>query len=1189
MANIGIHSSSSPRALLEKAAELLLPDCGTADPLQPRWVIQPGRIWEQALRRRLADKGIAASLTFGSLRLALERAFRLGCPGQPLMDEDGIFWNLLSLLLRHRNDPTAIGLGEKTSPAAWLKANEGDASLARVRLARLLKGILDDHASYRPAEVLGWLKGTSPAGGDEEKWIAALSQQLWSDERAPRPLAMQLPALLERILSDSTPVPGFPASVVAILSGAQPPAYLEGLGSLAKVCPVHLLVLETCDRGLADSMSTWGKVRKAWSTSGSAKDLGLYLREQKWLVPGTLQAYWGDLGITLQQQLVDLEESLQRVEIDFDETQLDAGIGGDTALQVLQRDIRECTERRSGDKRLSVPAVDESLVLVNAPSPLRELEGARDAIRGALQKDSSLRPSDVVMILAFTERYAPLLPAVFGSEKSKVGPDGLPRIPWHLADRSLQTDSDIMAALLEVMAALRDRITLPIMSDLLAQPAIQAKLRFSQDESTGLVEHLNHAGFRWGLNRQDRAAAGQPGKDDGLWTLDFALRRLTAGFLHPDRLKDPVGGCGGVTPLAAFEGSGAAGLERFIRWAAVLEQAREAFCNERPVDDGASGPGTWLGWMQEWMPQLVEMGGEREGQSVWLAGVTHALAVGAARLGKGEQLTADAFLALLESAVTAFGEALPIGKGMGGMIVASPRMARVLPARVIVVVGLSDGVWPKHDPLRPRGLLATPQAGDRMRRDEDRLATLEWVLSADDMLVWTWQGRDQQNGQDIPPSVVVGELMDVCKATFKDSECLVRKQPLHAFDPACFQNRHRSFDRIAAAAATNLRDRTAGRGAEGAAGAGNSWVALPLKSDLWDLPGLLEFVLKGKLPPWTQALWARFAAELVRFWRLPCQAFLKHVGIHTEDEYEFLPDREALKLDGLAGWGLRDALISGLLAGTDESAVQRQRARAGLLPPGKAGEEVFLRTSAEAADVVARARELSADVRPLSAMTWEYTGRLVRVTAGAVGGKQLLQARIEQIVLAAQHGQAVRSTVVGKKERVELPEVGKDDSLLQLRQLSALAILGTAFPLPFFPGVSSKFEAVRNGVACAEDYWNGPHEGKAESEHPACRIAFRGLEPLEVKLPAAPKPTDHWGELLSICNLDKGNALFEELALSVYSFMGEMRQKSGKAAAGPGTAREQGKDATAGAGVPPQAPGGSGKTGKAKGRKEKKS
>ncbi len=97
MTELNIHSAVTPRELMARAVDLLGKPAASDDPVSSRWVIQPGRLWERDLRRRLADQGMAACLTFGSLRLALERAFRLFCPDTRLQDENQLFWVVLDL------------------------------------------------------------------------------------------------------------------------------------------------------------------------------------------------------------------------------------------------------------------------------------------------------------------------------------------------------------------------------------------------------------------------------------------------------------------------------------------------------------------------------------------------------------------------------------------------------------------------------------------------------------------------------------------------------------------------------------------------------------------------------------------------------------------------------------------------------------------------------------------------------------------------------------------------------------------------------------------------------------------------------------------------------------------------------------------------------------------------------------
>ncbi|MEI7436251.1 MAG: exodeoxyribonuclease V subunit gamma, partial [bacterium] len=206
---------------MEKAAQLLDQPVDPVNPLQARWVIQPGRLWEQALRRKLADRGIATGLTFGSLRLTLERAFRLVCPKARLLTEDQLFWDVLNLLHKHSRNLKAIGLTEGTPPRQWLDANHVDPSLARIQLARMLTSILDDHATYRPDKVMQWVNGTHSNAGDET-WIAGMTKALWSDSVLARPLTLHLPAFVEQLKNSTAIIPGFPSRIVAVLTGAQP-------------------------------------------------------------------------------------------------------------------------------------------------------------------------------------------------------------------------------------------------------------------------------------------------------------------------------------------------------------------------------------------------------------------------------------------------------------------------------------------------------------------------------------------------------------------------------------------------------------------------------------------------------------------------------------------------------------------------------------------------------------------------------------------------------------------------------------------------------------------------------------------------------------------------------------------------------------------------------------------------------
>ncbi|HMO51359.1 MAG TPA: exodeoxyribonuclease V subunit gamma [Kiritimatiellia bacterium] len=1144
MKRLNLHSSSSPRALLERAAEVLCVSGEAEDPLAVRWVVQPGRLWERALRRRMADNGIAAGLVFGSLRLTLERAFRLAAPDAPLSDEQDLYLRLADLLLHHHDRLEAIGLSEDSAPARWMQRNREDPSLACLKLARMLAVILDDHATHRPRDVLRWLGGEAPTRGDEA-WIAALARVLWRKTGNPRPLALWLGGWDRRVRRAAETGAGLPSTVLAVLTGAQPLIFLEALGALALWCPVHVLVMETCERGRSEQMTTWREVRRRWKDAGGGEPLRDFVARANWWLPASLQAYWGAAGIALQQELVDVEESVGALEVEVIEApppvapRLPPG-----ALGVLRDDVRTARAERTEADRPAIDPADRSLALIDATSPLRELEGARDAIRDALEREPGLVPSDVLIILSDTTRYAPLLPAVFGpaaSGAATYGPDGRPAIPWHLADRSLRADSDAVAAMMTLLDACSGRLTLPLLARVLAQPAVQARLAFSAEESAEMVEALHDAGFRWGVDQTERATAHQPGGDDGRWTLDFALRRLTAGFVQPDAQYDPVGKPPGVTPQPGFEGIASASLARLLLWVEDLAAARAAFQSPRPLSVRDGDTDCWVYWLRRWLPRLMQTGGERERQAVWLTRMVNTLEACGEHLDAGHRFSPDAFRRLLDDAAAEVEVSLPIGQGGGGMTVASPRMARALPAAVVVVVGLADGAWPRAEASRPRGLLATYRPGDRMRRDDDRLITLEWLLAAERALIWTWPGRDPHTGEAVPPSVVVDELRDIADKTFAPGTRREQRLPMHGFDPRAFTGAFPSPDAVAFRAARALARQRVIRSS-------TEQPPLTLAPPLADDPmtarwrGFVRDPVSAAV--WDAEAWTGFGRAIIDFWESPAKAFLRARGILAPETFNALPEREALALDGLARWELRDTFLRGLVSGVpaDADRLTRRWERAGALPPRGEDAVAIARDEAQAIWDKASGLDAGDGVRLLlSDPRVPDAAHGIWLTPGSLSAKALMKARMLQVLACVATGRAVSATLISharypKAASLPEPEAPVD----RLRVLAAWMLVGRRAALPFFPEASRAW--VEQGEDAARElFWEGTFGGTPEAQAPHVWLAFRSVDPFAVRLPAfdAADP-DAFARDLALGATNEDAPLFGVLAEMVLGFLEAM-------------------------------------------------
>ena len=111
---------------------------------------------------------------------------------------------------------------------------------------------------------------------------------------------------------------------------------------------------------------------------------------------------------------------------------------------------------------------------------------------------------------------------------------------------------------------------------------------------------------------------------------------------------------------------------------------------------------------------------------------------------------------------------------------------RSIPHRVVCLLGLDDGSFPRHIERDGDDLTArTPRVGDRDARSEDRQLLLDALLAARDHLVVTYSGRDERSNLHRPPAVPVGELLDVVDHTVRAPtgrarDAIVRRAPAAA-------------------------------------------------------------------------------------------------------------------------------------------------------------------------------------------------------------------------------------------------------------------------------------------------------------------------------------------------------------------------------------------------------------------------
>ena len=102
----------------------------------------------------------------------------------------------------------------------------------------------------------------------------------------------------------------------------------------------------------------------------------------------------------------------------------------------------------------------------------------------------------------------------------------------------------------------------------------------------------------------------------------------------------------------------------------------------------------------------------------------------------------------------------------GHLTVCTLHPMRSVPHRVVCLLGLDDGAFPRKTPSDGDDLmLDRPQIGERNPRTEDLQLLLDAVLAATERLIVAYTSNDERTNLPRPPAVPVGELLDTIDAT----------------------------------------------------------------------------------------------------------------------------------------------------------------------------------------------------------------------------------------------------------------------------------------------------------------------------------------------------------------------------------------------------------------------------------------
>jgi exodeoxyribonuclease V gamma subunit len=425
------------------------------------------------------------------------------------------------------------------------------------------------------------------------------------------------------------------------------------------------------------------------------------------------------------------------------------------------------------------------------------------------------------------------------------------------------------------------------------------------------------------------------------------------------------------------------------------------------------------------------------------------------------------------------------GRG-GGVRVGGINLYRGVPARVIVLLGLNDGLFPRREETTGFDLRQAPRPGDPDPAESDRQAFLEAVLSAREALVITHTGCAADGTTEVPPSPVVDDLLETLErmgpGVTSLREAVVRAHPLQPWSPRIFTAGNgftydpREVERV--------------RAAQGCSSQSPAFAPEALPAPPTDGPLALE------------ALQAFFAD--------PAGSFLaERLGAIPPRPEELLPEHEPLPEENRRGYAIRRELFEALCrAEAPEAALARLEGR-GMLPAGQTGAQavaVYLDQARQLAGLVqSRAAGREPAEVPLAGEAVHgrlypvYGDTLVAVRPGKLRARDRMEGWLA-LLCAAAAGIPVTEAVVAGTDgvcRLAPPESAAEllAALLELREE------GMRRPLALFPesawAAANRLKRAKpeaEAYAAAWQSWRGnPRTATfAESTRPANQLCFPG-------------------------------------------------------------------------------------------------
>lgn len=754
----------------------------------------------------------------------------------------------------------------------------GDPDLRYYQLAKQLSQVFEQYLMYRPDWILNWQKGEDPVENNPQSWQARLWQSLIKQE--PELARVHRAALHQRLmtrLSEGITLKQLPERLSIFGIASLAPLQLETFRKVAELIKVDIYFMNPCQHYWGDIVSTKIKSRRSIQqllNESPADPLNDYSHIGNPLLASMGQQGREFLELLLEQPETQTAESFSAAH-------------PATALGQLQADILELTfggefEVDPKPEKKQLDHNDHSIQFHSSHSKSREIEILLDQLL-EIVGNHSINPSDIIVMAPAIDEYVPLIKANFTG-----------KLAFGIADQSRKNQSTVLTSIITILALGRSRLTSTEIMGLLEVPAIARKFSIKAADIDRLEEWISDTGIRWEWDGATKAANWNvPAIDQNTW--QFGIQRMLLGLMMDQQQglyqqRMPYDMSSGDIPL----------LEKLLSLLKQLNRLRKQLLQ-------AKTPQQWQHLLNQMLDDFYLCWDTEVLDLDYLKSNLNKLVEDLESCRLSQPISLDFMTYWIQKKINEPASSMRFISG--GVTFATMVPMRSIPFKVVCLIGMNDGEYPRKKAVSPFDLMSRTEyrKGDQSRRQDDRYLFLEALLSARKILYISYQGRNARDNKPCPASVLVGELRDYCNSVF--SPIQVIDHPLQPFSKRYYQN------------------------------SGLSTFVQEWHAGLVSNKGTRPFINSQPLQLPENSL--NNLQELVQFYRHPGRYFMKQrLNVSLDPSTAFLNESESFSQDPLEKYQLTESALTALMKGSSEANWASEQIACGLIMDNAAGRSL---------------------------------------------------------------------------------------------------------------------------------------------------------------------------------------------------------------------------------------------------------